>query len=89
MNRHHYSLYFHGEKLVLLLRKEAEDVSSPEEMQVFRPAEFRWRLTTTQDDAWHHYALNVDLSDEDEDGGVSFCREDDFWKFLFLLILKS
>lgn len=70
MNRHHYSLYFHGEKLILLLRKEVEDVSSPDGMHVFQPAEFRWRLTTTQDDAWHHYALNVDLSDEDEDGGV-------------------
>lgn len=70
MNRHHYGLYIHGEKLVLLLRKEAEDVKSSKDMQVFRPAEFRWRLPQVTDDHWHHYAVSVDLNDNANDGGV-------------------
>lgn len=72
MNRHHYGLYIHGEKLVLLLRKEAEDVKSEEDMQVYRPAEFRWKIPHTSDDRWHHYTVNVDLHPESSDGGVSF-----------------
>lgn len=74
MNRHHYGLYIHGEKLVLLLRKEAEDVKSSKDMQVFRPAEFRWRLPQVTDDRWHHYAVSVDLNENANDGGVSLLR---------------
>ncbi|XP_059160470.1 calsyntenin-1-like isoform X2 [Physella acuta] len=70
MNRHHYGLYIHGKKLVLLLRKEAEDVQSPEEMKVFRPAEFRWTIPQVSDDRWHHFAVSVDLQEESKDGGV-------------------
>lgn len=70
MNRHHYGLYIHGEKLVLLLRKEAEDVESPEDMKVFRPAEFRWTIPQVLDDRWHHFAVSVDLQQENKDGGV-------------------
>lgn len=72
MNRHHYGLYVHGQKLVLLLRKEAEDVKSSEDMQTFRPAEFRWKIPHVTDDKWHHYAVNVDIKQESSDGGVSF-----------------
>lgn len=70
MNRHHYGLYIHGKKLVLLLRKEAGDVESPEEMKVFRPAEFRWTIPQVSDDRWHHFAVSVDLQEESKDGGV-------------------
>lgn len=70
MNRHHYGLYIHGEKLVLLLRREAEDVKSREDMQVFRPAEFRWKLPQISDDHWHHYTVNVDFDEFRSDGGV-------------------
>ncbi|CAG5135956.1 unnamed protein product, partial [Candidula unifasciata] len=70
MNRHHYGLYIHGQKLVLLLRKEAEDVKSSEDMQTFRPAEFRWKIPHVTDDRWHHYAVSVDIKQESSDGGV-------------------
>ncbi|KAH9514163.1 Calsyntenin-1 [Bulinus truncatus] len=68
MNRHHYGLYIHGEKLVLLLRKEAEDVQTEEDMKVFRPAEFRWTIPQVSDDRWHHFAVSVDLQDNKDDG---------------------
>jgi hypothetical protein len=70
MNRHHYGLYIHGKKLVLLLRKEAEDVESPEKMEAFRPAEFRWKIPHVSDDKWHHYTVNVDFEEESSDAGV-------------------
>ncbi|CAG5130515.1 unnamed protein product, partial [Candidula unifasciata] len=70
MNRHHYGLYIHGEKLVLLLRKEAEDVVSPDQMQAFRPAEFRWSIPQVSDDKWHHYTVNVDFQEQSNDAGV-------------------
>ncbi|XP_005090315.1 calsyntenin-1 [Aplysia californica] len=70
MNRHHYGLYIHGEKLVLLLRKEAADVKSPKDMQIFRPAEFRWKIPHVGDSQWHHYAVSVDQDQADKNGGV-------------------
>ena len=71
MNRHHYGLYIHGDKLVLLLRKEAEDVHSPKEMEIFKPAEFRWRIPHVMDNEWHHYAVSVDKERaNNNDGGV-------------------
>lgn len=85
MNRHHYGLYIHGGKLVLLLRKEAEDVKSPEEMQAFRPAEFRWKIPHVTDDKWHHYTLNVDFQQESSDAGVSLEFTE---KFFCLIVLK-
>ena len=73
MNRHHYGLFIHGDKLVLLIRKEAEDVASPEEMEIFKPAEYRWSIPHVNDDHWHHYAISVDKDQQDNDqGGVSF-----------------
>jgi hypothetical protein len=38
MNRHHYSLYVHGCRLVFLLRQD------PSEEKKYRPAEFHWKL---------------------------------------------
>ena len=58
MSRHHYALWVHGEKLVFLLRQE--DVA-PEDMDKFKPAEFRWRLPEVNDNDWHHYAISVDF----------------------------
>lgn len=59
MNRHHYSLFVHGDKLVLLLRREAEDAS---DMEVFKPAEWRWKIPEiNQRDEWHHYAISMNF----------------------------
>lgn len=38
MNRHHYSLYVHNCRLVLLLRQD------PSEAENYKPAEFHWKL---------------------------------------------
>lgn len=38
MNRHHYSLYVHNCRLILLLRQE------PSEAENYKPAEFHWKL---------------------------------------------
>lgn len=58
MNRHHYSLFVHGEKLIFLLRREPE---KGEKMNVFKPAEWRWHLQQINDGEWHHYTLSVDF----------------------------
>ncbi|ESO95730.1 hypothetical protein LOTGIDRAFT_116621 [Lottia gigantea] len=55
MNRHHYALFVHGEKLVLLLRREP---TTEEEMEIFKPAEWRWHLPQINDNEWHHYAIS-------------------------------
>ncbi|XP_038678048.1 calsyntenin-1 isoform X3 [Scyliorhinus canicula] len=55
MNRHHYSLYVHNCRLVLLFRQ------NPSENENFRPAEFHWKLDQVCDKEWHHYVLNVDI----------------------------
>ncbi|XP_074654847.1 calsyntenin-1-like isoform X2 [Tubulanus polymorphus] len=57
MNRHHYSLYIHNCRLVLLLRQEyAKDT-----FNVFKPAEWRWKLPEVCDGKWHHYAVSMDF----------------------------
>lgn len=38
MNRHHYSLYIHNCRLILLLRQD------PSEAENYKPAEFHWKL---------------------------------------------
>lgn len=38
MNRHHYSLYIHGCRLIFLLRQD------PSEEKKYKPAEFHWKL---------------------------------------------
>ncbi|KAK7094297.1 calsyntenin-1-like [Littorina saxatilis] len=58
MNRHHYALWVHGEKLVFLLRQE--DVQA-EDMDKYKPAEFRWHIPQVNDNQWHHYAISVDF----------------------------
>ncbi|KAK3592451.1 hypothetical protein CHS0354_001571 [Potamilus streckersoni] len=55
MNRHHYSWFIHNGKLIFLLRREAEDV---DDLQVFKPAEWRWHLPQVNDGEWHHYAIS-------------------------------
>ncbi|XP_037334012.2 calsyntenin-1 isoform X4 [Pungitius pungitius] len=55
MNRHHYSLYVHNCKLILLLRQD------PSEAENYKPAEFHWKLDQACDKEWHHYVLNVEL----------------------------
>ncbi|XP_010897031.1 calsyntenin-1 isoform X1 [Esox lucius] len=55
MNRHHYSLYVHNCRLVLLLRQD------PEETDNYKPAEFHWKLDQVCDKEWHHYLLNVEF----------------------------
>ncbi|KAJ1074469.1 hypothetical protein K5549_001164 [Capra hircus] len=55
MNRHHYSLYVHGCRLVFLLRQD------PSEEKKYKPAEFHWKLSQVCDEEWHHYVLNVEI----------------------------
>lgn len=55
MNRHHYSLYVHGCRLVFLLRQD------PSEEKKYRPAEFHWKLNQVCDEDWHHFVLNVEV----------------------------
>uniref|UniRef100_A0A8C9WZL4 Calsyntenin-1 n=1 Tax=Sander lucioperca TaxID=283035 RepID=A0A8C9WZL4_SANLU len=55
MNRHHYSLYVHNCRLILLLRQD------PSEAENYKPAEFHWKLDQACDKEWHHYVLNVEL----------------------------
>uniref|UniRef100_A0A8C5FW62 Calsyntenin-1 n=1 Tax=Gadus morhua TaxID=8049 RepID=A0A8C5FW62_GADMO len=55
MNRHHYSLYVHNCRLILLLRQE------PTETENYKPAEFHWKLDQVCDKEWHHYVVNVEF----------------------------
>uniref|UniRef100_A0A8C5NH23 Calsyntenin-1 n=1 Tax=Gouania willdenowi TaxID=441366 RepID=A0A8C5NH23_GOUWI len=55
MNRHHYSLYVHNCRLILLLRQD------PSEAETYKPAEFHWKLDQVCDKEWHHYVLNVEF----------------------------
>jgi len=58
MNRHHYALFVHNTKLVFLLRKESE---TSNDLEVFKPAEWRWELDEINDGLWHHYAFSMDF----------------------------
>ena len=51
------ALFVRNCKLVLLLRKEF----SEGEENIFRPAEWRWKLPQVCDNEWHHYAINVNF----------------------------
>ncbi|KAK7878588.1 hypothetical protein WMY93_030424 [Mugilogobius chulae] len=55
MNRHHYSLYVHNCRLIMLLRQD------PSEAEHYKPAEFHWKLDQVCDKEWHHYVLNVEF----------------------------
>uniref|UniRef100_A0A667WG24 Calsyntenin-1 n=1 Tax=Myripristis murdjan TaxID=586833 RepID=A0A667WG24_9TELE len=52
---HHYSLYVHNCRLILLLRQD------PSEAENYKPAEFHWKLDQVCDKEWHHYVLNVEF----------------------------
>jgi len=58
MNRHHYSMFIHNCRLVFLLRQEA---GNSVDLNVFKPAEWRWKIPEVCDGQWHHYALSVDF----------------------------
>jgi len=60
MNRHHYAWYVHGSKLVFVLRRDNAD---EKDLEVFRPAEWRWNLKAINDGQWHHYAISMDFPD--------------------------
>lgn len=56
MNRHHYALFVRNCRLILLLRRERRTEG---DLNIFRPAEFRWKIHQVCDNQWHHYALNI------------------------------
>ncbi|KAK9884274.1 hypothetical protein WA026_005226 [Henosepilachna vigintioctopunctata] len=55
MNRHHYALFVRNCRLILLLRRDFAEG----DLNIFRPAEWRWKIPQICDDQWHHYAINV------------------------------
>ncbi|XP_073958683.1 calsyntenin 1 isoform X2 [Choristoneura fumiferana] len=55
MNRHHYALFVRNCRLILLLRRDFGDG----DLNIFRPAEWRWKIPEVCDNEWHHYAVNV------------------------------
>jgi len=57
MNRHHYALFVRNCRLILLLRRDF----SEGDLNIFRPAEWRWKLPQVCDDEWHHYAVSVNF----------------------------
>ncbi|XP_052239377.1 calsyntenin-1-like [Dreissena polymorpha] len=77
MNRHHYALFVHNSKLVFLLRRESSD---PADLEVFKPAEWRWLLDEVNDGRWHHYALSMDFPELRllVDGKVVEANQDNF-----------
>lgn len=58
-NRHHYSLFIRNCRLILLLRREFNE----EKHTVFKPAEYRWKLSEVCDNEWHHYSVNMNFPD--------------------------
>lgn len=59
MNRHHYAVFVRNCRLILLLRRDFSDG----DLNIFRPAEWRWKLPQVCDDVWHHYAVEVKFPD--------------------------
>ncbi|KAL0859376.1 hypothetical protein ABMA27_010567 [Loxostege sticticalis] len=55
MNRHHYALFVRNCRLILLLRRDFGEG----DLNIFRPAEWRWKIPEVCDNEWHHYAVNV------------------------------
>jgi len=58
MNRHHYSLFIHNCRLVLLFRQEPEEGV---DLNIFKPAEWRWKIPQVCDGEWHHYSVSMDF----------------------------
>lgn len=57
MNRHHFALFVRHCRLILLLRKNYSDG----DLNIFLPAEWRWKIPQVCDNEWHHYSVTVDL----------------------------
>lgn len=57
MNRHHMALFVRNCRLILLLRKNFNEG----DLNIFSPAEWRWKIPQACDNEWHHYTVNVDL----------------------------
>lgn len=57
MNRHHMALFVRNCRLILLLRKNFNEG----DLNIFSPAEWRWKVPQVCDNEWHHYTLNVDV----------------------------
>lgn len=57
MNRHHMALFVRHCRLILLLRKNYNDG----DLNIFLPAEWRWKIPQVCDNEWHHYTITVDL----------------------------
>lgn len=62
MNRHHMALFIRNCRLILLLRKNFNDG----DLNIFSPAEWRWKVPQVCDNEWHHYVLNVDQNSKVE-----------------------
>lgn len=56
MNRHHFALFVRHCRLILLIRKNYNDG----DLNIFLPAEWRWKIPQVCDNEWHHYAITVD-----------------------------
>lgn len=57
MNRHHYALFVRNCRLILLLRRDF----SEGDPNIFRPAEWRWKIPQVCDDHWHHINVQVEF----------------------------
>jgi hypothetical protein len=57
MNRHHMALFVRNCRLILLLRKNFNEG----DLNIFSPAEWRWKIPQVCDNEWHHYTINIDL----------------------------
>ncbi|KAH8385445.1 hypothetical protein KR009_008142 [Drosophila setifemur] len=55
MNRHHMALFVRNCRLILLLRKNFNEG----DLNIFSPAEWRWKIPEACDNEWHHYVINV------------------------------
>lgn len=68
MNRHHMALFVRNCRLIFLLRRN----SHAPQMNIFAPAEWRWKIPQVCDNEWHTYVVNVRTNvngtAEDEEG---------------------
>ncbi|XP_060661152.1 LOW QUALITY PROTEIN: calsyntenin-1 [Drosophila nasuta] len=62
MNRHHMALFVRNCRLILLLRKNFNDG----DLNIFSPAEWRWKIPQVCDNEWHHYVININYSSKVE-----------------------
>lgn len=62
MNRHHMALFVRNCRLILLLRKNFNEG----DLNIFSPAEWRWKIPQVCDNEWHHYVINVDQNSKIE-----------------------